>query len=119
MTTARHSKVFAWHGNSKNRHERPTFMTLVVLFGDFSVVLWYSLLPIFDDVTDVMPLLAMFEGRGGLWWACFRAFVLPDFDRVLLFLVTLLPVFWFLFALLATNECRGKQGAVESFERLV
>lgn len=79
------------------------------LLVDFSVALWYSLLPIFDDVTDAMLLLATFEGRGGLWLACFGAFVLTDFEGVLLFLVTLLPVYWVLFALLATNEFRVKR----------
>lgn len=67
-------------------------------------------MPIFDDVTDVVLLLATFKDRGGLWWACCGAFVLADVERVLLFLVTwLLMVCWVPFALLATDESRGER----------
>ncbi|CAM9532839.1 unnamed protein product [Scytosiphon promiscuus] len=87
------------------RRKEPWAITLV----DFLVSLWHFLLPIFDDVTDVILLLATFKDGRGLWWACFGAFVLADFERVLLLLVTfLLALCWIPFSLLGTNETRGK-----------
>ncbi|CAM9912369.1 unnamed protein product [Laminaria digitata] len=81
-----------------------------ISLADFLVSLWHFLLPVIDDVTDVILLSATFKDGGGLWWACFGAFVLADFERVLLLLVTLLLVLcWVPFALLGTNETRGKR----------
>lgn len=77
---------------------------------DFLVALWHFLIPIFDDVTDVILLIDTFEDRGGLWWACCGAFVLADVERVLILLVTLLLVLlWVPFALLGTDESRGER----------
>ena len=74
------------------------------------VSLWHFLLPIIDDVTDVVLLSATSKDRGGLWWTCCGAFVLADVERVLILLVTLLLIFcWVPFALLGTNESRGKR----------
>ena len=59
---------------------------------------------------DVILLSVTCKDRGGLWWACFGAFVLADVEQVLLFFVTLLLVLsWVSFALLGTNESRGKR----------
>ena len=78
---------------------------LAVSIVDFLVALWHFLIPIFDDVTDVILLIGTFEDRGGLWWACCGAFVLADVERVLVLLVTLLLVLlWVPFALLGTDE---------------
>lgn len=83
---------------------------LAIMIVDFLVSLWHFLIPIFDDVTDVVLLSATFEDRGGLWWACCCAFVLADVERVLLFIVTLLLVMcWIPFALLGTDEYRGER----------
>ena len=83
---------------------------LAIVMVDFLVALWHFLIPIFDDVTDVILLVATFEGRGGLWWACCCAFVLADVERVLLFVITLLLlVCWVPFALLGTDESRGER----------
>lgn len=77
---------------------------------DFLVALWHFLIPIFDDITDVILLLETFDDRRGLWWACCGAFVLADAERVLLLLVTLLLVLcWIPFALLGTVETRGER----------
>lgn len=77
---------------------------------EFLVALWHFLVPIFDDITDVLLLLATFENRGGLWWACCGSFVLADVERVLLLLITLsLVLCWVPFALLGTNESRGER----------
>lgn len=77
---------------------------------EFLVSLWHFLLPVIDDVTDVILLWATFKDRGGLWWTCCGAFVLADVERVLLFLVTLLLVLcWVPFALLGTDESRGER----------
>lgn len=88
------------------RRKEPWAISLV----EFLVSLWHFLLPVIDDITDVILLSATFKDRGGLWWACCSAFVLADVDRVLLFLVTLLLVLcWVPFALLGTNESRGRR----------
>lgn len=72
------------------------------------VALWHFLLPVVDDVTDVILLWATFNNRGGLWWVCCCAFVLADAERVLLLLVTLmLALCWVPFALVGTDESRG------------
>lgn len=77
---------------------------------DFLVALWHFLVPIFDDFTDAFLLLATFKEKGGLWWACFGAFVLADLERALLLFATLLlAVVWVPFALLGTNESRGER----------
>ncbi|CAM9474636.1 unnamed protein product [Ectocarpus fasciculatus] len=82
----------------------------VISLADFLIALWHFLLPIFDDVTDVILLLATLEGRGRLWWACCGAFVLADVERVLLLLVTFsLTLCWIPFALLGTDESRGRR----------
>ena len=84
----------------------PLAMSLV----DFLVALWHFLIPIFDDVTDVILLIDTLEDRGGLWWACCGAFVLADVERVLLLLVTVfLVLLWVPFALLGTDESRGER----------
>ena len=73
---------------------------------EFLVALWHFLVPIFDDVTDVILLVATFEDRGGLWWACFAAFVVADFERVLMLLVaSCLILCWIPFAL--AGDSRG------------
>lgn len=83
---------------------------LAILVVDFLVALWHFFLPVLDDITDVILLLATFEDRGVLWWVCCGAFVLADVDRVLLLLVTLLLlVCWAPFALLGTDESRGER----------
>lgn len=77
---------------------------------DFLVALWHFLIPVFDDITDVILLFETFDDRRGLWWACCGAFVLADAERVLLLLVTLLLVVcWIPFALLGTVESRGER----------
>ncbi|CAM9246872.1 unnamed protein product, partial [Ectocarpus sp. 8 AP-2014] len=82
----------------------------VTSLADFLIAVWHFLLPIFDDVTDVMLLLATFEGRGRLWWACCGVFVLADAERVLLLLVAFsLILCWVPFALLGTDETRGQR----------
>ncbi|CAM9664166.1 unnamed protein product [Ectocarpus sp. 12 AP-2014] len=88
--------------------EEPWVISLV----EFMVALWHFLLPIIDDITDVILLWATFEGGGGLWWACFAAFVLADIERVILLVVTiLLTMCWAPFALLETHESRGRRFA--------
>jgi len=83
---------------------------LVISVVDFLVALWHFLIPIFDDITDVILLFATFDDRRGLWWACSAAFVLADAERVLLLLVTLLlALCWIPFALLGTVESRGER----------
>lgn len=69
----------------------------------FVVALWHFLLPIFDDVTNMILLVKTFENLGGLWWVCCSAFALADVDRVLLPLVTLVLVLLPCF-LLGTDE---------------
>ncbi|CAM9425227.1 unnamed protein product [Ectocarpus sp. 12 AP-2014] len=82
----------------------------VISLTDFLIAVWHFLLPIFDDVTDLMMLLATFEGRGWLWWACCGVFVLADAERVLLLLVAFsLILCWVPFALLGTDETRGQR----------
>ncbi|CAM9610732.1 unnamed protein product [Scytosiphon promiscuus] len=74
------------------------------------VSLWHFLVPILDDVTDLILLMATFEDRGGLWRACWAAFVLADVERVLLSLVTwLLVLGWIPFALVGDNATRGER----------
>lgn len=86
--------------------------TWVISLVEFLVALWHFLLPIIDDITDVILLWATFEGGGGLWWACCAAFVLADIERVILLFVTfLLTLCWAPFALLETNESRGRRFA--------
>ena len=88
------------------RQTEPFVISLV----DNLVALWHFLVPIFDDVTDVILLFETFEGRGGLWWASCGAFVLADAERVLVLLVTLLLLLcWIPFALLGTVESRGER----------
>lgn len=82
----------------------------VISLANFLIALWHFLLPISDDVTDVILLLATFDGRGWLWWACCGTFALADVERVLLLLVTFsLFLFWIPFALLGTDETRGQR----------
>ncbi|CAN0516446.1 unnamed protein product [Ectocarpus sp. 12 AP-2014] len=89
-----------------DRRKEPWAISLV----DFLVSLWHFLLPVIDDVTDVLLLSATLEDRGGLWWACFGAFVLADVERVLMLLITFLLVLcWVPFALLGTNESTGER----------
>ena len=77
---------------------------------DFFVNIWRFLLPIFDDITNVLVLIENFADRGGLWWACCGAFVLAGVERVLLLLITLLLVLlWVPFALLGTDESRNER----------
>ena len=69
-------------------------------FVGMLVALWHFLIPIFDDVTDVILLVATVEDRGALWWACVGAFVVADVERVVLLLVALcLVLCWIPFAL--------------------
>lgn len=77
---------------------------------DFLADLWHFLVPIVDDITDVILLFATYEDGGSLWWACCVAFVLSDVERVLLFFVTvLLILLWVPFTLLGTDESRGER----------
>eukprot|EP00752_Nemacystus_decipiens_P018773 g16831.t2 len=92
-------KLTRWLEKTKRfTTKRPWAMSAV----DFLVALWHFLVPVFDDVTDVILLIATFEDRGGLWWACFGAFVLADIERLLMLLVALcLVLCWIPFALAA------------------
>ncbi|CAN0519177.1 unnamed protein product [Ectocarpus sp. 12 AP-2014] len=104
-----------WHENiylttdilfAGGRRKEPWAISLV----EFLVSLWHFLLPVIDDVTDVILLWTTFKDRGGLWWVCGGAFMLADVERVLLLLVTVLLVLcWVPFALLGTNESRGER----------
>lgn len=83
---------------------------------EFLVALWHFLLPIIDDITDVILLHATFKDREGLWWVCCVAFVLADAERALLLLVTvLLLLCWVPFAVLGTDESRGRRFQVVLF----
>lgn len=88
------------------RRQEPWVISVV----DFLVALWHFLIPIFDDVTDVILLLEKVKDRGSLWWACCCALALADVERVFLVLVTsLLVLCWIPFALLGTDESRGQR----------
>ncbi|CAM9610681.1 unnamed protein product [Scytosiphon promiscuus] len=75
---------------------------------EFVISLWHFVVPILDDYTDLLLLIATFEDRGGLWWACFASFMLAEIERILILLVTLLLILcWIPFALIGNNVTRG------------
>ena len=72
---------------------------VVVKSLDFVTDAWHAVVPVIDDVTDVLLLASTADPTSPLWWICLVAFVIADIERLWLLLTlclttVLLPFLW-------------------------
>lgn len=87
---------------------------LIVKWLDSITDTWHVVVPVVDDVTDILLLTSTADSGSALWWVCFMALVVADIERLWLIFtlcltMVLLPFLWFYDVM--SNNFWGKTAA--------